>query len=76
MKITPLQQYVVLGLMVLAGIGFSYYQFLLKPLNAQIATLRSTLEQKQKDLEEAKKIVTQYVGFKKRADYNLLNIHT
>lgn len=68
MKITPLQQYIILGVVFFAGLVFLYYQFLLKPLNSDIVNLRTTLEQKQKDLEEAKKIVAKYVEFKKRAD--------
>ena len=54
MKITPFQQYLILGVAVFSGISFLYYQFLLKPINLEIGNLRSTLEQKQKDLEEAK----------------------
>ncbi len=68
MKITPFQQYLILGVAVFSGISFLYYQFLLKPINLEIGNLRSTLEQKQKDLEEAKIIVAKYVEFKKRAD--------
>jgi Tfp pilus assembly protein PilO len=68
MKITPLQQAIILvGLFVLAII-FVYYQFALKPLNTKIAGLQVTLDEKKKDLEEAKKIVAKYAEFKKRED--------
>ena len=68
MKITPLQQYIILGMVAFLGIVFLYYQFLLKPINARIVTLQSTLDQKKKDLENAKKIAEKFVEFKKRAD--------
>ena len=68
MKITPLQQYIVLGIFSFLGVTFLYYQFLLKPLNNKISTLQTTLDAKKKDLEEAKMIVAKYVEFKKRED--------
>src|SRR3970282_2723470 len=68
MKITPLQQYLILGVIAFLGIGFLFYQFMLKPINAQIRTLQDTRDQKKKDLEEAKRIDAKYVEFKKRAD--------
>lgn len=68
MKLTPVQQYLILGFFLFGGLVFLYYQFLLKPKNAEIERLRTTLEEKRKDLEEAKKIVAKYVEFKKRAD--------
>jgi Tfp pilus assembly protein PilO len=68
MKITPLQQYIILGSLFFCGLVFLYYQFLLKPVNSQISTLRTTLDEKKKDLEEAKKVVAKYVEFKKRED--------
>lgn len=68
MKITPLQQYAILGVIAFLGIGFLFYQFLLKPINNEIKTLQTTRDQKKKDLEEAKRIVAKYVEFKKRAD--------
>jgi Tfp pilus assembly protein PilO len=68
MKITPLQQYIVLGIFSFLGVAFLYYQFLLKPLNNKISILQTTLDAKKKDLEEAKMIVAKYVEFKKRED--------
>lgn len=68
MKITPMQQYIILGVIAFLGISFLYYQFLLKPVNNEIVSLQSTLEQKKKDLDDAKHIVAKYVEFKKRAD--------
>jgi Tfp pilus assembly protein PilO len=68
MKITPLQQYIILGIFSLLGIVFLYYQFLLKPVNNKISVLQTTLDGKKKDLEEAKMIVAKYVEFKKRED--------
>jgi len=68
MKMTKTQQYIVAGVIGLLGLVFVYYQFVLKPVNDQITTLRSTLEQKKKDLEEAKKIIAKYAEFKKKAD--------
>ena len=68
MKITPLQQYMILGFIGFIAISFLFYQFALKPINREIASLESERDQKQKDLDEAKKIVAKYVEFKKRAD--------
>jgi Tfp pilus assembly protein PilO len=68
MKLTPLQQYIILGVVAFLGLTFLYYQFLLKPVNAQITSLQDTLKQKKDKLEEAKKKVANYVEFKKQAD--------
>ncbi len=67
MKLTPLQQYLILGAMVLAAILFGYYQYLWKPVNQEIVKLTATRDQKQKDLDEAKRIVARYAEFKKQA---------
>ena len=68
MKITPLQQYLILGFLGFAVISFLFYQFGLKPINKEIAALEVERDQRKRDLEEAKKIVLKYVEFKKRAD--------
>ena len=68
MKITPLQQYIILGALAFCGLVFLYYQFLLKPVNSKISTLQTTLDEKKKYLEEAKNVVAKYVEFKKRED--------
>jgi len=68
MKITPIQQYMILGFLGFALISFLFYQFALKPINKEIATLSSTRDQKKKELEDAKKMVAKYPEFKKRAD--------
>src|SRR5579859_3818959 len=68
MKITPLQQYIILGVVAFLGIAFLYYQFMLKPVITQIATLQTTLDDERKKLEEAKKIAATYDQFKKNAD--------
>jgi Tfp pilus assembly protein PilO len=68
MKITPLQQYLILGVLAFLGLSYLYYQFLLKPLNKNIADLRVTLEEQQKELDNARKIAEKYEEFKKRAD--------
>lgn len=68
MKITPLQQYLFLGVFVLLLLGYVYYQFLLKPLNNNIESLRSTLTEQKAELEKARRIAEKYVEFKKRAD--------
>lgn len=68
MKLTPLQQYFLLGVLFFVGAVVLYYQFLIKPINAKIIERVATRDQKKKDLEEAKKIVAKYVEFKKRAD--------
>ena len=68
MKLTVIQQGIILGAIGFIGIVFLYYQFAIKPINTEIVSLQSTLDQKKKDLEEAKKIVAKYVEFKKRQD--------
>ena len=68
MKITPLQQYVFLGAITFIAILFLFYQFLLKPINAQIIQLSGELQQKKQDLDDAKKIIAKYAEFKKSAD--------
>ncbi len=68
MKITPRQQYMALGGLGFLAFSFLFYQFFLKPINREISGLEASRDQKQKDLDEAKKIVAKYVEFKKRAD--------
>jgi len=68
MKITRAQQFILIGVVLFGGVLFAYYQFWLAPVNAQISQLTGTLEQKKKDLEEAKRIAEKYPEFKKRAD--------
>ncbi len=67
MKITKEQQYLILGVVALLVVGGLYYQFMLKPVWANIDALRATLTQKEKDLQEAKTIVAKYAEFKKRS---------
>jgi Tfp pilus assembly protein PilO len=68
MKLTPLQQYGILGAFLFVGMIVLYYELVVKPINHQIADLQVTLDQKKKELEDAKKVVAKYVEFKKRAD--------
>jgi Tfp pilus assembly protein PilO len=68
MKITPLQQYIILGVLGFLVLSFLFYQFALKPINREISSLEAKRDQEKKDLDEAKKIVAKYVEFKKRAD--------
>lgn len=68
MKITPLQQYMILGFFGFLAVSFLFYQFALKPINREIASLEAKRDQERKDLDDAKKIVAKYVEFKKRAD--------
>lgn len=68
MKFTVLQQGIFLGAIGFIGVVFLYYQFAIKPINNEIVSLQTTLEQKKKDLEDAKRIVAKYVEFKKRQD--------
>jgi len=67
MKIPPLQQYLALGVVLLAVILIGYYQYLWKPVNTEIQSLTVTRDQKAKDLEEAKRIVARYAEFKKQS---------
>jgi Tfp pilus assembly protein PilO len=67
MKLTQEQQYMIIGAVAAVLLGFLYFQFLLKPVWSEISSLKVTLEQKKKDLEDAKAIVAKYPEFKKRA---------
>jgi len=67
-KLTRPYQWLILGLAGFLMVVFGYYQLMLKPLNVEIDQLQTTLDQKKKDLEEAKKIISKYVEFKKRED--------
>jgi Tfp pilus assembly protein PilO len=67
MKLTKIQQYVLIAAVVILAVIFGYYQFILKPLNADIAFLQSDLEEKQKKLDSAKQMVAKYDEFKKRS---------
>jgi Tfp pilus assembly protein PilO len=68
MKITPLQQYLILGVLAFLGLSYLYYQFLLKPLNVSIVAKREELRLQTEELENARKIAEKYEEFKKRAD--------
>jgi Tfp pilus assembly protein PilO len=67
MKLTQEQQYMIIGVVAFLIVGAVYFQFMLKPVYAQIGALQETLTQKKKDLEDAKAIVAKYAEFKKRA---------
>jgi Tfp pilus assembly protein PilO len=49
------------------GVIFAYYSFLIKPLDADIVSLQSDLEEKEKKLEAAKQTLAKYDEFKKRS---------
>jgi Tfp pilus assembly protein PilO len=55
----------ILALAVILGLIFSYYQFVLKPLNNDIVALQTDLADKQKKLDDAKQMLTKYDEFKK-----------
>ncbi len=67
MKISQFQQYMVVAAVVLLGVIFAYYSFLIKPLDADIASLQSDLDEKEKKLEAAKQTLAKYDEFKKRS---------
>jgi Tfp pilus assembly protein PilO len=67
MKISKTQQYMILAIIAVLGLIFSYYQFVLKPLNADIIALQSDLADKQKKLDDAKEMLVKYDEFKKRS---------
>lgn len=67
MKISKTQQYMIFAAVAVLGLVFAYYQFVLKPLNIEIASLQSDLADKQKKLDDAKQMITKYDEFKKRS---------
>ena len=46
MKISPLQQYLILGFIGLIVLSFLFYQFALKPINKEIAALEVERDQR------------------------------
>src|SRR5262249_34314674 len=58
----------IIGFLALLGVGYLYYQFLLKPKYTEIADLKTQLEKKKQDLDTAKEAAKKYVEFKKSAD--------
>ncbi len=68
MKLTAIQRNLLLSALVFAGVVGAYYEFWMVPMSRQITQLKATLDQKKKDLEEAKRMVAKYAEFKKRAD--------
>ncbi len=67
MKISKIQQYMIMAAVTVLILVFGYYQFILKPLNIEIAALQSDLADKQKKLDDAKQMLTKYDEFKKRS---------
>jgi Tfp pilus assembly protein PilO len=67
MKLSKSQQYMIVAVVAVLGLIFVYYQFVLKPLNSDIAFLQSDLEEKQKKLDAAKQVLAKYDEFKKRS---------
>src|ERR1700679_3981050 len=67
MKLSQFQQYAFVALLLLLGVIFAYYSFLIKPLDADIVALQSDLQDKQKKLDGAKQTLAKYDEFKKRS---------
>jgi Tfp pilus assembly protein PilO len=67
MKLSQFQQYAFVALLLLLGVIFAYYSFLIKPLDADIVALQSDLQEKQKKLDAAKQTLAKYDEFKKRS---------
>jgi Tfp pilus assembly protein PilO len=67
MKMTKIQQYMILAVVVILSLIFAYYEFVLKPLNADIAFLQSDLKDKQAKLDAAKQMLAKYDEFKKKS---------
>jgi Tfp pilus assembly protein PilO len=67
MKISKSQQLMIGAVVVILGLIFAYYQFILKPLNADIAVLQADLADKQAKLDAAKQTLAKYDEFKKRS---------
>jgi Tfp pilus assembly protein PilO len=67
MKISKTQQYMIGAVVVILGVIFAYYQFILKPLNNDITVLQADLADKQAKLDEAKETLAKYDEFKKRS---------
>jgi Tfp pilus assembly protein PilO len=66
-KISKIQQYMIFAVVIILGLIFVYYQFVLKPLNADIAVLQSDLKEKQAKLDAAKQMLAKYDEFKKKS---------
>lgn len=64
MKLTKLQQYILLASGGLIAFLFCYYQFLWSPMHASILQNQKILAQKQAQLSQAKLLMTQFASFK------------
>lgn len=67
MKVSKIQQYMIVATIAVLVLIFGYYQFILKPLNVEIVSLQSDLADKQKKLDDAKQMLLKYDEFKKRS---------
>jgi Tfp pilus assembly protein PilO len=67
MKISKIQQYMIVAVVAILVLIFGFYQFILKPLNVEIVSLQSDLADKQKKLDDAKQMLMKYDEFKKRS---------
>ena len=60
------QQYLVVGVVLIAGLGYAYWNFGLKPLARQAVTLREELGKKEENLQKAKDMKRREVEYAER----------
>lgn len=61
------QQNLILAILLIGGLGYSYWNYLLNPLIIQYNEKSKTLQAKRKDLKDARELVAKYDEFLKRA---------
>jgi Tfp pilus assembly protein PilO len=62
-----MQQNLIVGALLAAGIGYAYYNYFFKPNMEVIKKKTVQLEQKKKDLSDARSMVSRYDEFSRRA---------
>ena len=60
------QQSVVLGIVVAGGLVYGYWNYVLKPLNASIATLTEQAKTKRENIEKARRLKAQWEEYNQR----------
>ena len=60
------QQYLVVGILAIAGSVYGYWSFLLTPLNKSIVDLTKQLKDKQESIEKARRIKSQWEEYTQR----------
>ncbi len=61
------QQNLIATILIIGGLGYAYWNYLLNPLRTTFSQKKQTLEQKRKDLKDARDMVLKYDSFLQKA---------